>query len=230
MRTNEATVNKITKISKMNIFLLFSLLFCLSVAKEELPFSLEQLLEDNPDLIKLIEKRLGSEKQSKGDENPLDESDVEDEKEEKYATAGAFSDTEGSLPNEKYPTILNTKNRDKGKCIPKVRMSSIIRSNASLKNGAKFLAKLEKRSDAECRERCCNISRCNLAVFENKVILWSFKALDKMCKQVHVLVFIENKSCNVLQFTIWNDSCLAGLLDTFTLVPRITDRSKSACN
>jgi hypothetical protein len=164
----------------MKLVILLASLIVTVLSKEDLE-GLDKYLQD-PSFWHFVEKRLGSknEHESKTPKSPSTLKDQYDP----FGSAG--SDNGGSKLNHPYePFETHSSNDVSGKtpdhrtdsmedtlgnlCQYRPNASLIIRSKASINNGAFFLKSFNKRDREECVNACCYTQGCNLVVYENKV-------------------------------------------------------------
>lgn len=142
---------------------------CLSVieCRKEKASILDQLLDD-PDLLRKVEKRLGLTNDYDPDESsPAGESENSNNVDggQPQQQSASSKDSQTSSKNGDDMTISDSEGNT---CSYKRRARTIIRSNESRKNGARFI-RSQVNNESSCIKSCCYTQGCTLAVFENKV-------------------------------------------------------------
>ena len=147
----------------------------LSQGSKEPYQNLDQLLND-PDIWKYIQKRVDDGDTDKNyDPTPVKMSPKIDktEKHEPYRHP-ELTETSKHKP---MPYGMKTLSDTSGNsCNYRENSSMIIKSKTSLDKGAFYLKNAFGLSAKECVEKCCYTQNCNLAVYEDKVLI-----LDFMC-------------------------------------------------
>ncbi|XP_061162402.1 uncharacterized protein LOC133171625 [Saccostrea echinata] len=149
----------------MKILFYFASLLVLVLTKEDLS-GLDQYLQD-PNFWQFVEKRLGS----KNDIEPKAPAESPSKVKDQYDPFGDHSDGDTSAAkNDKTPEHRDDLMEDTlgNLCQYRPNASLIIRSKASINNGAFFLKSFNRRTQKECVNACCYTQSCNLVVYENK--------------------------------------------------------------
>lgn len=152
----------------MKILFYFVTLIVLVNTKEKLS-GLEQYFQD-PRFWQFVEKRLDSKNEVKSkvsdvpDESPSKPKDQYDP----INTHSEGDNSEENVQSDKHQADLMEDTLG-NLCQYRPNASLIIRSKASINNGAFFLKSFNKKTREECVNACCYTQGCNLIVYENKV-------------------------------------------------------------
>lgn len=151
----------------MKILFYFVTLIVLVNTKEKLS-GLEQYFQD-PRFWQFVEKRLDSKNEVKSkvpnvpDESPSKPKDQYDP----INTHSESDNSEENVQSDKHQADLMEDTLG-NLCQYRPNASLIIRSKASINNGAFFLKSFNKKTREECVNACCYTQGCNLIVYENK--------------------------------------------------------------
>lgn len=151
-------------------FSFYFISFIVLVHSKEQLSGLEKFMDD-PKFWQYVVKRLdtGNEVKSKvlndvADDTPLKSQD-------QYVPEETHSVNDISLENGQSDKVLADSMEDTlgNLCQYRPNASLIIRSKASINNGAAFLKSFSEKTREECVNSCCYTQGCNLVIYENKV-------------------------------------------------------------
>ncbi|XP_062570238.1 uncharacterized protein LOC134232301 [Saccostrea cucullata] len=152
----------------MKILFYFASLLVLVLTKEDIS-GLDQYLQD-PSFWQFVEKRLGS-KNDVEQKAPVPVTESPPKVNDQYDPFRDQSDEDTSVAkNDQKPKQQDDLMEDTlgNLCQYRPNASLIIRSKASINNGAFFLKSFNRRTQKECVNACCYTQSCNLVVYENK--------------------------------------------------------------